>query len=163
MRCRKRTRPAAEMANGPREGDLLGPPITSMRTPKSPETQVIRAELIRSECRALGLAARGHAPIFAICRSLIAAGYDPSTKLEAWRGDVLAISLSIGAGSDLTVEDDRHGRPRLRRWRNREQRYGAASPIRRQELLALPPRVSKADAHGCRPSSPPPRDNSFPA
>jgi hypothetical protein len=48
-----------------------------------------------------------------------------------WRGDVLCLRIrSIGEAAQLTVEDDRHGRPRLRRWRNRARGCGAAPPVR---------------------------------
>jgi hypothetical protein len=92
----------------------------------------IRAELIDSDrCSALGLTARGTTPAFALCRLLIEAGHDPATPLEAWRGTTLCLRVrSIGEGAHLTVEDDRRGRPRLRRWRNRGQGRGAAPPVR---------------------------------
>jgi hypothetical protein len=94
----------------------------------------IRATLIGSNrCEALGAVGRGYAPVFALCRALIAAGHDPRRPLHAYRGDVLALSVSsIGEGAQLTVEDDRHGRPRVRRWRERSKRYGAASPVRKK-------------------------------
>jgi hypothetical protein len=36
------------------------------------------------------------------------------------------------------VEDDRHGRPRFRRWRDRSAGSGAASPVRQTESAAIP-------------------------
>jgi len=52
-----------------------------------------------------------------LCRNLIEAGYDPSTPLEAWRGQTLALRVrSIGEGAKLTVEETKTG-PRFRRWR----------------------------------------------
>jgi hypothetical protein len=55
---------------------------------------------------------------------------------------------SIGEGARLAVEDDRHGRPRLRRWRDRARRYGAASLARqiRVATTITPPCVR---GHGC--------------
>ena len=93
---------------------------------------IIRAELIDSDrCSALGMTARSTAPVLALCRQLVEAGHDPAIPLEAWRNDVLCLRIrSIGEGAQLTVEDDRHGRPRLRRWRNRERGCGAAPPAR---------------------------------
>jgi hypothetical protein len=44
---------------------------------------------------------------------------------------VLALAVHpIGEGAGLAVEDDRHGRPRLRRWRNRERGCGAGRLVR---------------------------------
>ncbi len=65
--------------------------------------QVIRGELIGSDrCSALGTIATGHAPVLALARLLIEAGYDPATPLEAWRGDILALRIrSIGEGARL--------------------------------------------------------------
>ena len=90
-------------------------------------SRVIRATLVGSNrCDALGLTGRGYAPVFALSRALVAAGHDPRRPLHAYRGDVLALTVaSIGEGAQLTVEDDRHGRPRVRRWRERPKRYGA--------------------------------------
>jgi hypothetical protein len=36
----------------------------------------------------------------------------------------------IGEAAQLTIEDDRHGRPRLRRWRNRAGGCGARLLVR---------------------------------
>jgi hypothetical protein len=95
--------------------------------------QAIRAELIGSDrCCAVGIVAHGTAPVLALCRALVTAGQDPNRPLHAYRSDVLCLCVrSVGEGARLTVEDDRHGRPRLRRWRNRPRRYGAA-PLARQ-------------------------------
>jgi hypothetical protein len=81
-------------------------------------SQSIRAEIIgATEARAMGLAARGHAPLFALCRLLIERGHDPARPLHAYRGDVLCLRVrSLGAGAGLTVCDSRHGTPKVRRW-----------------------------------------------
>jgi hypothetical protein len=91
----------------------------------------IWAMLIGSDrCAVDGIVARGHAPVLGLCRALLAAGFDPRRSLDAYRGDTLALIIqSIGRGAALTVEDDRHGRPRLRRWRKRQPGCGAASPV----------------------------------
>ena len=98
----------------------------------------IRAELIGSDrCFALGMNVRSTAPVLALCRRLVEAGHDPATPLEAWRGSTLCLRVrSIGEGARLTVEDDRRGRPRLRRWRNRGQGYGAAPLVRQNGNIA---------------------------
>ena len=97
------------------------------------EAKAIFAELIGSNtCTAAGVTVVDHAPVLASCRVLVTAGHDPNRPLHAYRGDVLCLRVrSIGEGARLTIEDDRHGRPRLRRWRNRPRRYGAA-PLARQ-------------------------------
>jgi hypothetical protein len=91
----------------------------------------IRATLIGSNrCEAEGLSARGYAPVFQLCRELVAAGFNPAGSLEAWRGQTFCLRIrSIGEAARLTVEDDGNGTPRLRRWRNRPERYGAGSPV----------------------------------
>ena len=91
----------------------------------------IRAALIGSNrCEAEGLSARGYAPVLQLCRELVAAGFNPACSLEAWRGQTSCLRIrSIGEAARLTVEDDGNGTPRLRRWRNRPERYGAGSPV----------------------------------
>jgi hypothetical protein len=110
----------------------------------------IRAELTGSNtCTAAGITVVDHAPVLALCRALVAGGQDANRPLRAYRGDVFCLRVrSIGQAAQLTVEDDRHGRLRLRRWRNRARRYGAA-PLARQirdTATTTPPCVS---AHGC--------------
>jgi hypothetical protein len=65
----------------------------------------IRAELIGSdECTAAGLTISGRAPVLALCRQLIADGYDPGLSLEVWRGPVLCLRVrSIGEAAQLRV------------------------------------------------------------
>jgi hypothetical protein len=96
------------------------------------EAQAIFAELIDSNtCVAAGITVVDHAPVFALCRALVKAGQDSNRPLHAYRGDALCLRVrSIGEGARLTIEDDRHGRPRLRRWRNRATGCGAAPPVR---------------------------------
>ena len=115
------------------------------------EAQAIFAELIGSNtCVAAGVAVVDRAsPVLALCRALVTAGHDPNGPLRAYRGDVLCLRVrSIGEGAQLTIEDDRHGRPRLRRWRNRARGCGAR-PLARQirdTATTAPPCVN---AHGC--------------
>src|SRR5262249_17442486 len=94
--------------------------------------KAIFAELIGSNtCTAAGITVVDRAPVLALCRALVTAGQDPNRPLHAYRGDVLCLCVrSIGEGARLTVEDDRHGRPRLRRWRNRAKGCGAAPLVR---------------------------------
>jgi hypothetical protein len=67
----------------------------------------IRAEISGNTCSALGVTARGSAPILALCRKLIEAGHDPATPLDAYRGDTLCLKVrSIGEGARLRVSSD---------------------------------------------------------
>jgi hypothetical protein len=72
--------------------------------------QGVRAELIGdSTAIAAGVTAHGRAPVFELCRRLVGAGHDPDLRLEAYRGDVLALTIkSIGTAAKLTV-DESHG------------------------------------------------------
>ena len=98
-----------------------------------PIQTAIRAEIGSGRCSTLGMTARSTAPVLALCRALVTAGQDPNRPLHAYRGDVLCLRVrSIGEGARLAIEDDRYGRPRLRRWRNRPRRYGAAPPAHRR-------------------------------
>ena len=99
------------------------------------EAHAIFAELIGSNtCTAAGITVVDHAPVLALCRALVTAGHDPNRPLHAYRGDVLCLRVrSIGEGARLTIEDDRHGRPRLRRRRNRAGGCGARPLVRQNE------------------------------
>jgi hypothetical protein len=91
----------------------------------------IRAELIGSDrCEAEGITACGCAPVLQLCRELVAAGFNPACPLEAWRGETLCLRIrAIGEAARLTVADDRHGTPRLRRRQDRPPGYVAGSPV----------------------------------
>jgi hypothetical protein len=124
--------PGAVAALGASEIDELGQHVVSEATFHRNFAQgPIHATLIGSDrCEAEGISARGSAPMLALCRALIEAGHDPNRPLHAYRAGVLALAArSIGAGAQLTVEDDRHGRARLRRWRERDRGCGAGSPV----------------------------------
>lgn len=83
----------------------------------SPET--IRAEIIGDDkATALGLSVRGRTPVLKLCRELIAAGHDPASPLEAYRGSTLCLRIaSIGKGAGLDVMDRPGcGQPRFVRY-----------------------------------------------
>jgi hypothetical protein len=103
------------------------PPCCQQQLPQVP----IHATLVGSDCcEAEGISGRGYAPAFELCRKLVAAGFDPVSPLEAWRGETLSLRIrSIGEGARLTVADDRHGTPRLRRRQERPEGYVAGSPV----------------------------------
>jgi hypothetical protein len=88
--------------------------------------QAISADLIGSNgCSAFGITARGYTPMSALCRLLIEAGHHPNRPLLAYRGITLCLRVrSIAEGAALTVEDDRLGTPRFRRWRARGDGVG---------------------------------------
>jgi hypothetical protein len=89
--------------------------------------RAIRAQLLGDICTALGITAKSDSPILRLCRKLVDAGHDPSTPLEAYRGDLLALRVkSIGQGAHLKVDVAPTGRPFFKRDKSRV----IASPIR---------------------------------
>jgi hypothetical protein len=124
--------PGALAARGASEIDGFGHHVVSELNRQTNLSQVpIRAELIGSNrCEAAGISACGYAPVFKLCRKLVAAGFNPTSPLEAWRCETLCLRVrSIGEGARLTVGDDRHGTPRLRCHQEGAQGYAAASPV----------------------------------
>jgi hypothetical protein len=78
----------------------------------------ITAELIGNDtCTALGVTARGHAPVLRLCRLLVEGGLDPARPLLVYRGETLALRVRmIGEGAALTVrQSTTDGRPRFAR------------------------------------------------
>jgi hypothetical protein len=56
-------------------------------------------------CEVNGLVVKHSAPVLAMCRALIDAGYDPERPLEAHRGDTLCLRVSsIAYGARYTVK-----------------------------------------------------------
>ena len=111
-----RKSPGAVAAHGALEADQPGRQVVSKnKLLQNPSQASISATLIgSSRCAAEGISVQAYGPVLALCRALIEAGHDPGRALHAHRGGVLAVVIrSIGEGAGLTVEDDRHGRPRL--------------------------------------------------
>jgi hypothetical protein len=104
---------------------------------------MIKAQLRGDDtAEACGLTIRNSSPVLALCRRLIEAGHDPSTRLEAYRGDVLCLSIrSIGEAANLTVSPHSVGFVRL--------------PERRIAPPKRPPDKPGPDPSP-RPSDPPP-------
>ena len=73
--------------------------------PAGKDHVAIRAELFGADCcKALGIEARGAAPVLALCRKLVEAGINRALALEAYRGDILCLRIrSIGEGAGLRV------------------------------------------------------------
>jgi hypothetical protein len=112
--------------------DQLGRQVTPETKRQQNLTQVpIVATLVgANRCSGEGITVRGHAPVLDLCHALIRVGHDPKLALNAFRSGVLALVVrSIGEGARLTVADDRHGTPRLRRRQERRERYAAGSLI----------------------------------
>jgi len=69
---------------------------------------VIIAKLINDDVAQAGdIVARSRTPVFALCRALLAAGANPNSKLECFRGSVLALTVkTIGIGAKLTIKEN---------------------------------------------------------
>jgi hypothetical protein len=102
--------------------------------------KVIRAELRGSdEASACGVAVRGSSPVVALCRQLVAAGYDPTTPLEAYRGDMHCLHVrSIGEAAE--VEIAAHGVGFRKRHRGNEDGppYSDETPTEVHAMWAAP-------------------------
>jgi hypothetical protein len=123
--------PGALAARGASEIDGIGHHVVSDNIRQELFAQApIRATLAGSDrCEAGGISVRGYAAVLKLCRELVAAGFNPASRLEAWRGDTLCLRIrSIGEAARLTVTDDRHGTPRLRCHQG-SQGYVSASPV----------------------------------
>ena len=92
---------------------------------------LLRAEFIGSDrCAISGFTAISQTPVLALCRTLLAAGFDPRQPLHVCRGDKVALYVrSIGEAARLTVKDDRLGRTRFARWQDRAASDAGAPPI----------------------------------
>jgi hypothetical protein len=69
---------------------------------------VIIAHLIGDDRAQAGdIVARSRSPVFGLCRALLAAGANPTSKLECFRGSVLALTVkTIGFGAKLTIKEN---------------------------------------------------------
>jgi hypothetical protein len=95
---------------------------------------VIAAQLSGTDvASALGITARGHAPVLALCRKLLAAGFDPARPVLVHRGETLCVIVrTIREGAKLTVEDRPGGGkpPRFIRHRPMPDRAEGSPPVR---------------------------------
>jgi hypothetical protein len=68
----------------------------------------IIATLIGNDTAQAGdIVVRSRSPVFALCRALLAAGANPNSKLECFRGSVLALTVeTIGIGAKLTIKEN---------------------------------------------------------
>jgi hypothetical protein len=111
----------------------------------------INATLTGSDCcEALGITARGRAPVLDLCRALVAAGHDPRRPLHAYRGDVLALKVrSIGEGAKLIVKEDRAA-PRFVPWEPFPRRVQARA---RQKAEGIGSALDQADESSALPGA----------
>lgn len=75
------------------------------------------------------------APVLELCRALVAAGHDPASRLDAYRGDVLCLQVrSIGEAARLEINGHGTGFKRA-------GGGGTAPPMRqtRRTLVEGPP------------------------
>jgi hypothetical protein len=107
---------SARAGSGRRKAVDTRTPDASVSNPAALRTQPpIRAELVGSDtATALGITARCSPPVLMLCRLLIEAGYDPSARLEAYRGNILCLKVrTIGAGAQLRTATHGVGFERL--------------------------------------------------
>jgi hypothetical protein len=78
----------------------------------------IRAELFGGDvCTCESLTAKASAPALAMCRKLLAVGYDPQRPLHAYRGEMLCLTItSIGWGALHTITET-GAAPKIAAWK----------------------------------------------
>jgi hypothetical protein len=75
-------------------------PVPPLEGPPNP----IRAKLVGCTAMACGKTAIGGSPVLDLCRELVAAGHNPQTPLEAYRGETLCLTVrSIGEAAGLEI------------------------------------------------------------
>lgn len=82
-----------------------GSPSTSVGAAMS--GAVIVAQLIGDDAAQAGdIIVRSRSPVFGLCRALLAAGANPNSRLECFRGSTLALTVkTIGIGAKLTTKE----------------------------------------------------------
>ena len=129
MLVRNSAGPAPAVTECKAQIDQLGGKVNSLATPRRQPAQAIRAELRGdNECRAAGHITRGTTPILAMCRKLVAAGIDPATPLECYRGTTLCL-LVTSIGEAATLEPNSGGTCFTRRCIRRRTTVRAAPPV----------------------------------
>jgi hypothetical protein len=108
VECRKASRPTTvNTVREPRKIDRLGGAIGFEANTAFHSIQggTIRAEIIGSDqCSAEGYSVRHSAPILALCRRLVEAGFNPGLPLNAYRGDILCIiARTIGEAAEIDI------------------------------------------------------------
>ena len=110
---------------------------------------VITAALIGADTAQAGdISRRGKSPVFALCRALLAAGANPNSRLECFRGSVLALTVkSVGIGAKLTIRETVTDGPRVVRWKPLQDR-DVFVPVRQNDDPAPPPLSDDSLADG---------------
>jgi len=92
---------------------------------------VIIAQLIGDDTAQGGqIVVRSRSPVFELCRALLAAGANPNSRLECFRGSILALTVkSIGIGAKLTIRETVTDRPRVVLWKPLQGR-DVSAPVR---------------------------------
>ena len=100
---------------------------------------VIVAQLIGDDTAQAGdIVVRSRSPVFALCRALLAAGANSNSRLECFRGSVLALTVkTIGIGAKLTIRETVTDGPRVVRWKPLQDR-DVFAPVRQNDDPALP-------------------------
>lgn len=121
--------------------EQLGRQLGPLATPQYRERQghPIHADVTSSDrCSAEGFTVRGSSPVLAICRRLVAAGFDTGRSLIAFRGEMVCLVIrSIGEGAALTI--DEHNGTRFAKWKP-FSRSAVAPPVRQKARAATPDR-----------------------
>ena len=101
---------------------------------------VIIAQLIgHDRARAGDVVVRSRTPVFALCRAFLASGANPNSKLECFRGSVLALTVrTIGIGAKLTIRETVTDGPRVVRWKPLQDR-DVFAPVRQNNDPAPSP------------------------
>lgn len=81
---------------------------SALNSQATKQTQApLHAELTGSGCSSAGITATGTTPVLSLCRQLLAAGLDPDSALEVFRGATLALRIrSIGEAAGLEIAAD---------------------------------------------------------
>ena len=110
---------------------------------------VIIARLTNDDVAQAGdIVARSRTPVFALCRALLAAGANPNSRLECFRGSVLALTVkSVGIGAKLTIRETVTDGPRVVRWKPLQDR-DVFVPVRQNDDPAPPPLSDDSLADG---------------
>jgi hypothetical protein len=82
---------------------------------ESDSPNAIRAELIGNDtATGAGISITAYTPVLELCRRLVAAGHDPATPLQAYRGPILCLKVrSIGEAAGLRIAPTGVGFKRL--------------------------------------------------
>lgn len=91
---------------------------------------MIKATMTKhNRASALGVDVVANAPVLALCRKLIEQSHDPAERLEAYRGDVLCLTISSLAEGAKWIVDETQGTGRPKFVRDRPGRFSALQEV----------------------------------